>query len=209
MIIIKREKPMNEAKTPKKSENTVLGEKFEEALIFATQTHNKQFRKSTKIPYISHLMSVTALVLEYGGSEDVAIAALLHDAVEDQGGQEMANEIRQRFGEVVAKIVLDCSDTDEMPKPPWRNRKEKYLEHLKSANPMSVMVSAADKLHNIRCILSDYRQIGDEVWKRFNAGREDLLWFYFTFGQIISDKMPKNYNEEYRGILEQLFKDKY
>ena len=123
-------------------------------------------------------MGVASLVLEFGGDEDMAIAALLHDVVEDCGGVAMLKEVRRRFGPRVAKIVDGCTDSDTDPKPPWRERKESYLRHLKKANGETRLVSAADKLNNVRSILSDYREVGESIWARFNGGREGTLWYY-------------------------------
>ncbi|MBN9391691.1 MAG: HD domain-containing protein [Chloroflexi bacterium] len=157
---------------------TVLTKRYNEAFKMAARLHAKQFRKGTAIPYLSHLMAVSSLVLEQGGSEDEAIAALLHDAVEDQGGAPVLEEIRRTFGPVVAEIVEGCSDTDVVPKPPWRERKETYIAHVALASPSVRLVSAADKLHNARAILADYRALGDALWSRFNPGKDDILWYY-------------------------------
>jgi (p)ppGpp synthase/HD superfamily hydrolase len=140
--------------------------------------HMQQTRKKTAIPYIAHLMSVSALVLEAGGDEDLAIAALLHDVVEDCGGKPMLQEVRKRFGQRVARIVAGCTDSDSYPKPPWRERKETYLRHLRDANADVRLVSAADKLHNVREVLRDYRAEGEPVWQRFGGKREGTLWYY-------------------------------
>jgi GTP pyrophosphokinase len=157
---------------------SMLSPRFCDALVYATQLHRDQRRKGTHIPYVSHLLAVTALVLEHGGTEDEAIAALLHDAVEDQGGAETREAIRERFGEDVAAIVDGCTDADTLPKPPWCERKKAYIEHIECA-PRSVrLVSAADKLHNARAILADYRQLGEPLWGRFNGGRDGTLWYY-------------------------------
>ncbi len=155
-----------------------LTARFEEALVYATQLHARQKRKGTHIPYVAHLLSVAALVLEDGGDEDEAIAALLHDAVEDQGGRATLEEIRRRFGERVAAIVEACSDADTIPKPPWRARKERYLEHLHQAPADVRRISAADKLHNARAILADLRSSGEKVWERFTGGKDGTLWYY-------------------------------
>jgi (p)ppGpp synthase/HD superfamily hydrolase len=155
-----------------------LSPDFAEALSYAAQLHKEQTRKGGTIPYISHLISVAGIVLEYGGSEDEAIAALLHDAVEDQGGLPTLERIRRRFGGTVAEIVEGCTDADVIPKPPWRARKEAYLAHLPSASESVQFVSAADKLHNATAILRDYLQDGEEVWKRFKGGKEGTLWYY-------------------------------
>jgi (p)ppGpp synthase/HD superfamily hydrolase len=159
---------------------------FEEALIFATQLHTHQTRKGSQTPYIAHLLSVTALVIESGGDEDTVIAALLHDAVEDQGGLDTLAEIRQRFGKRVAEIVDSCSDADTSPKPPWKERKEAYLNHLTKATPEARLVSMADKLHNARSILRDLRQ-GKNIWEKFNGGKEGTLWYYTSLVHIFRE----------------------
>jgi len=155
--------------------------RFDTALQFASGLHHQQPRKGVSIPYIAHLMSVCALVLEAGGNEDQAIAALLHDAVEDRGGRSTLETIRQMFGDRVASTVESCSDsmaTNPDKKLPWRERKVKYLEHLQTASGDALLVSAADKLHNARAVLADYRELGEGLWSRFNAPKEDQLWFY-------------------------------
>lgn len=159
---------------------TKLGPRFLRAFLFAAEKHAAQTRKASTIPYIAHLMGVASLVLEAGGDEDLAIAALLHDVVEDCGGAPMLKEVRRRFGKRVAKVVDGCTDADTYPKPPWRERKEKYIRHLKAADADTRLVSAADKLNNVRSILSDYRALGESVWSRFNGGREGTLWYYRT-----------------------------
>jgi len=155
-----------------------LSTRFEEALVFATQLHAGQTRKGTTIPYIAHLLAVTAIVLEYGGNEDEAIAALLHDSIEDQGGASTREEIRKRFGDRVEEIVDGCTDTDVTPKPPWQTRKEAYIAHIGMASAPVRLVSAADKLHNARAVLEDYRIVGEVLWTRFNGGKEGTLWYY-------------------------------
>jgi (p)ppGpp synthase/HD superfamily hydrolase len=155
-----------------------LGPRFLRAFLFAAEKHAGQTRKASTIPYIAHLMGVASLVLEFGGDEDMAIAALLHDVVEDCGGAPMLKEVRRRFGIRVAKIVDGCTDSDVDPKPPWRERKETYIRHLKTADTETRLVSAADKLNNVRSILSDYRKVGESVWTRFRGGREGTLWYY-------------------------------
>jgi len=150
------------------------------AFLFAAEKHSGQTRKASSIPYLAHLIGVASLVLEAGGDEDLAIAALLHDVVEDCGGAPMLKEVRRRFGPRVAKVVEGCTDADTYPKPPWRERKEKYIRHLRRADSETRLVSAADKLNNVRSILSDYRNLGEAVWLRFNGGREGTLWYYRT-----------------------------
>ena len=164
-----------------------LGPRFEEALVFATQLHAHQTRKSSQTPYIAHLLSVTGLVLEAGGDEDMAIAALLHDAVEDQGGLETLTKIRARFGERVANIVDVCSDAYEIPKPPWQRRKETYLKHLQDAPADARLVSLADKLHNARSILRDLNKDGERVWEKFNGGKAGTLWYYRSLVRIFQN----------------------
>jgi (p)ppGpp synthase/HD superfamily hydrolase len=154
------------------------GEKFEEALLYAARLHRDQTRKGTDTPYVTHLLAVVAIVGENGGTEDEVVAALLHDAPEDQGGEERLEDIRTRFGDAVAKVVAGCTDTYEEPKPAWRQRKEVYVKRMASA-PVSVrLVSAADKLHNARSILADLRSLGDDLWDRFTGGKEGTLWYY-------------------------------
>jgi len=157
-----------------------LGPRFHRAFLFAAEKHSGQTRKASTIPYIAHLMGVASLVLEAGGDEDLAIAALLHDVVEDCGGAPMLKEVRRRFGSRVAEVVDGCTDAYEVPKPPWRERKESYIRRLKKESADTRLVSAADKLNNVRSILSDYRAVGESVWERFNGRREGTLWYYRT-----------------------------
>ena len=154
------------------------GEKFEEALLYAARLHRDQTRKGTDTPYITHLLAVAAIVGENGGTEDEVVAALLHDAPEDQGGEERLEDIRVRFGEAVAEIVDGCVDTYEDPKPAWRPRKEAYVERMETAPASVQLVSAADKLHNARSILADLRSLGDDLWDRFTGGKSGTLWYY-------------------------------
>lgn len=156
----------------------MLSDKFTEALVYAAQLHATQIRKGSGVPYIAHLLGVASIALEYGANESEAIAALLHDAIEDQGGAKIRDEIQQRFGETVAAIVEGCTDTDLTPKPPWRDRKEAYLAHISHTSASVRLVSAADKLYNCQSILKDYRQIGDEIWQRFTGKKEGTLWYY-------------------------------
>jgi (p)ppGpp synthase/HD superfamily hydrolase len=166
------------------------GEKFERALIYASRLHKDQVRKGTSTPYITHLLAVASIVGENGGTEDEVVAALLHDAPEDQGGEATLREIRARFGDEVAEIVEDCTDTYEDPKPPWRERKERYLAHLASASDSVRLVSSADKLHNARTVLSDYRLLGEDLWTRFNGKKEGTLWYYRAIVDTLPGKGP-------------------
>jgi len=160
------------------SEALPLTERFDKAVAYAGLVHGGQPRKGTSIPYVSHLLAVCALVLEDGGDEDEAIAALLHDAVEDGGGAPRLEHIRLHFGNRVASIVQACSDTDQIPKPPWKERKTRYIAHIRDASPEARRVSCADKVHNARSILRDYRALGEELWKRLNASGDETLWYY-------------------------------
>jgi GTP pyrophosphokinase len=156
-----------------------LSERFTDALVFATELHANQTRKGGGVPYIAHLIGVASIALEHGANEDEAIAALLHDAIEDQGGAATREEIRRRFGDTVTEIVDGCTDTDTTtPKPPWRQRKEAYIARLPNESTSVHLVSAADKLYNSRSILTDYRLIGDAVWERFHGGKTGTLWYY-------------------------------
>jgi GTP pyrophosphokinase len=156
----------------------ILSQRFIDALTFATTLHANQIRKGSGVPYISHLLGVTSIALEHGANEDEAIAALLHDAIEDQGGVATREEIRRRFGDTVTEIVNGCTDADTTPKPPWLQRKEAYIAHIPTASTSVRLVSAADKLHNARSILTDYYIVGEAVWKRFQGGKEGTLWYY-------------------------------
>jgi (p)ppGpp synthase/HD superfamily hydrolase len=173
-----------------------LGPRFLRAFAFAAEKHKGQTRKASTIPYIAHLMGVASLVLEAGGDEDLAIAALLHDVVEDCGGAPMLKEIRRKFGQRVAKVVDGCTDADAYPKPPWRERKEKYIARLKKENADTRLVSAADKLNNVRSIVSDYRAIGESVWSRFNGGRDGTLWYYRTLRDQFLPHKPNRITRE-------------
>jgi (p)ppGpp synthase/HD superfamily hydrolase len=155
-----------------------LTARFDEAFAYAHAAHGAQTRKGTAAPYIGHLMGVASIVLDDGGGEDEAIAALLHDAAEDAGGRERLADIRARFGDSVAAIVEDCTDTWTTPKPPWLARKKHYLEHARALGPPSLRVSSADKVHNSYAILRDLRNIGDKVWERFTPKPDDVLWYY-------------------------------
>ena len=166
------------ADSPEDSPSVPLGPRFEAALILAAQLHQQQLRKVSGTPYVSHLLSVAALVIEAGGSEDEAIAGLLHDAVEDQGGAPTLERIRQQFGADVAGIVADCSDADVIPKPPWQARKQRHIEHVRGASRSVRLVTCADKLHNARCVVLDLRVEGERVWERFRGGRDGSLWYY-------------------------------
>jgi GTP pyrophosphokinase len=182
-----------------------LSTRFEDALKLANRLHLKQVRKGTDIPYMAHLLGVASIALEHGADEDEAIAAVLHDAVEDQGGQPTLTRIRKRFGPRVAGIVEGCTDADTIPKPPWKQRKTRYIEHLHQAKPSVLLVSAADKLHNARSILGDFREHGEALWDRFAGGRDGTLWYYrelvTAFGNVGA---PKRLLEELNRVVSEL-----
>ena len=168
----------------------VLTKRFNGAFLLASELHSSQPRKGTNVPYISHLLAVASLVIEHGGDEDEAIAGLLHDAVEDCGGLPTLSRIRNEFGDKVADIVDGCTDAYTEEKPDWRPRKEAYIMHLEDASASVLLVSSADKLHNARSILSDYREIGDALWSRFTASGEDTLWYYRSITDVFLRRRP-------------------
>jgi (p)ppGpp synthase/HD superfamily hydrolase len=170
----------------KYTKERLLSPAFNEAVSWALDLHANHLRKGTAIPYVSHLMAVTANVLEAGGTETEAMAAILHDAVEDTAAT--VEDVRERFGDEVAGIVDGCSDADVIPKPPWKARKLAYIEHLKEASESVLIVSMADKYHNANAILKDYREIGEELWNRFNGGREGSLWYYEELAKVITPR---------------------
>jgi len=155
-----------------------VSRRFENALVYATRIHGGQLRKKTRIPYIAHILGVTAIAMEYGANETEAIAALLHDAVEDCGGEKRLRDIEKKFGKGVAKIVDGCTDTYEKPKPAWLERKKNYVAHLKDSDSSTRLVSASDKLHNTRAILAELRRHGLQVFERFSGKKDGTLWYY-------------------------------
>ena len=167
----------------------LLGDRFSQALVYACRLHAEQTRKEKPTPYFAHLMAVSSMVLECGGGEDEAIAALLHDAAEDQGGQATLDEIQERFGPRVAGMVAECSDSlvdvDSESKRPWRQRKEEFLARLVDASPGCRLVAACDKLHNLSDVLADYEVIGEDLWDRFSGGREGSAWYYREIAGIL------------------------
>lgn len=152
--------------------------RFIQAFSLAEELHRRQHRRGSEVPYITHLMAVASLVGEHGGSEDQVMAALLHDAVEDQGGEETLERIRDYFGEKVAGLVEACSDARAEPKPAWLPRKQLFLDALRTASPEVKLIVAADKLHNVRTLIRDYRKVGESLWDRFTGKREGTLWYY-------------------------------
>jgi (p)ppGpp synthase/HD superfamily hydrolase len=170
-----------------KEERVHLSKQFEKALVYATRIHGGQLRKKTRIPYIAHILGVSDIAMEYGANETEAIAALLHDAVEDCGGAKRLRDIERKFGKAVAKIVDGCTDTYEFPKPPWLERKKVYVAHVRRAPVSTKLVSASDKLHNIRACLMTYRQEGEKLWARFSGGKDGTLWYYRALVSAFGD----------------------
>src|SRR3954471_10588887 len=173
-----------------------LTERFDEALLFASRHHRDQLRKGSRVPYMTHLMSVSALVMEHGGTEDQAIAGLLHDAVEDapagQGGAVLA-EIKERFGDAVADMVAACSDglnDSGERKGTWQERKQAYVDALPHKSLDALLVTAADKTHNGLCIAADVRRYGRDFWSTFNASRDELLWYYTSVRDVVATRLP-------------------
>jgi (p)ppGpp synthase/HD superfamily hydrolase len=185
----------------------ILSPRFEQALTYAAVIHSGQTRKGSKVPYIAHLLAVASLALEYGANEDEAIAALLHDAAEDAGGEGRLADIRARFGSAVADIVDGCTDTYETPKPPWRKRKEAYIAHLAHASHGALLVSCSDKLHNARSIVADLREHGPTTWAKFKGGRDGSLWYYRTMVEVFNKTdLPQGLVEELRLTVETIEK---
>ena len=181
-----------------------LSSQFEQALIYAANVHATQVRKGTSIPYMAHLLGVCSIALEYGANETEAIAALLHDAVEDQGGLGRLDDIRARFGSDVAEIVMGCTDSFQTPKLPWEERKRAYLAHLPNASRPILLVSASDKLYNAQATLRDLYRVGNEIWKRFNVPREKTLWYYRALVNIYLQVGPARLNDELGRVVAEM-----
>jgi (p)ppGpp synthase/HD superfamily hydrolase len=182
-----------------------LMQKFDDAMAYAAEKHRNQRRKGGNIPYLGHLLSVAGYVIEADGTESEAIAALLHDTAEDQGGQETLDEIRRKFGDEVADIVEECSDTVVTPKPPWRERKQRYIDHLSEASDSAILVSVADKLHNAHAILRDFRAQGDELWHRFNVkDPQQHLWYYKSLLKVYRKRIHNGLVDELSGVIDEL-----
>lgn len=198
---------MPETKLPE----PVLSPRLADAVGYALQLHARQPRKGGTIPYLSHLLATSAFVLEHGGTEDQAIAALLHDAAEDGPenvpgltAEQVLTSIAERFGPEVADIVRACSDTVEHPKPEWEIRKHRYLDHLRTASDDMLLVSASDKLHNLLTIGADYREHGEVVFERFDADADRVRWYYVSLVEVFSDRLgpthPRLVAELERGL---------
>jgi (p)ppGpp synthase/HD superfamily hydrolase len=166
----------------------LITDQYDRALAFASALHRTQTRKGTNIPYISHLMAVSSLVMEYGGNEDQSIAGLLHDSIEDQavnygGVDKLRSYIAAQFGQEVLRIVNACTDAEVTPKPPWQDRKQAYIRHIRDADSAVALVSCCDKLHNARAIVADLRVLGDELFGRFTASKDQTLWYYRSLAE--------------------------
>ncbi len=182
----------------------LLTPRFASALVYAAELHQQQERKVSGVPYIAHLLRVSGIVLEYGGNEKEAIAAMLHDAVEDQGGSPVLEAIREKFGETVAAIVAGCSDSFARPKPPWRQRKQDHVDHVRAAAPSVRLVVAADKLDNTRSLLREYRVRGESLWGFFHGGRQGTLWYYGAMLAALKEPGSSPLVEEFERTLEEL-----
>ena len=188
----------------------MLSTRFDQALSYASMIHRIQVRKGSGVPYISHLLGVASITLEFGGNEDQAIAALLHDAAEDQGGEVRLHDIRITFGEAVEKIVRDCSDSMGAEKPAnardrkteWRLRKEDYLEELPNKSASSLLVSLADKTHNAEAIIADVHRSGPAVWERFTGKQDGTIWYYQGLLTIFNAQMPEHASRLDRAVSE-------
>jgi GTP pyrophosphokinase len=183
---------------------TRLTARFEEALMLANRIHAGQVRKATTIPYIAHPLAVAGLVLQAGGSEDQAIAALLHDVIEDHSDKISLVEITVRFGATVAAIVEGCTDAKTQPKPPWRLRKERYIAHLQDAPADERLVATADKLHNAWTTLSDYREQGEQIWERFSGRRAGTLWYYRALVDMLDRPDASPLVAEFKRVVAEL-----
>lgn len=181
-----------------------LTQRFEQAFVYAHRLHATQLRADGKTPYIAHLMSVAALVLEIGGDEDEAIAALLHDAIEDQGGEKIRQSIQQEFGDRVTQIVAGCTEMAQYPPLSWYERKQQYLEHLRHASPSVRRVVLADKLHNVRSLLASLSEEGAEVWHHFNSEQAETLWFYRAVWSVLQEREENYWIQLYSQVLGEL-----
>jgi (p)ppGpp synthase/HD superfamily hydrolase len=191
-------------KTKREKRKPIYSERFTEAFVYAVRLHARQTRKGTNKPYIGHLMSVASIVIAYGGDEEMAIAGLLHDVVEDQGGEKRFREIRRKFGKRVARIVDGCTDTVEDPKPPWLQRKMDYIARVAREAEDTRLVSAADKLSNVRDILEDLRADGEKAFTRFTGKKVGTLWYYRTLVEVFREAGTNPLVEEFDHVVSEL-----
>ena len=183
---------------------SALGPRFDQAFLLAAELHRDQTRKGSGVPYLSHLLAVAALTIEHGGDEEVAVAALLHDAIEDQGGDPIRRRIRAHFGERVADLVEACTDADVIPKPPWQARKEAFIAELTTAPHEVRLIVACDKLHNASATLDDLRADGPAVWEKFKGGKHGTLWYLRSVLEIIEPDLPQRLAHRLRRTIEAL-----
>jgi (p)ppGpp synthase/HD superfamily hydrolase len=183
---------------------TQLTQRYKAALELCFDLHQTQTRKGSGVPYLAHLLTVSSLVLENGGNEDQAIAALLHDAVEDQGGQDTLKRIRESFGDEVARIVEGCTDAYTNPKPPWKERKTAYLLNLQTADQKTLLVSLADKVHNARSILADLQSGDANIWDKFKGGREGTIWYYQSLAEFFDKTSFRRLRNELRQLVDEI-----
>ena len=177
--------------------------RFRNALGYASAIHGGKLRKKTRIPDIAHILGVTAIALEYGADETEAIAALLHDAAEDAGGMRRLKDIERKFGRDVARIVDGCTDTYQKPKPSWLERKKTYVRHVRTASQSTKLVSASDKLQNVRSLLRNYREEGERLWRRYPEGKRAALWYYRALVRAFTGKRIRSLVQELnRGVTE-------
>lgn len=169
----------------------MLTERFDDALVYASRIHREQIRKGSGVPYIAHLLGVASLALEAG-------------ATEDQGGPARLADIRERYGDDVAEIVGHCTDADVEPKPPWRPRKEAYIASLANKPETSLLVSLADKTHNIGTILADLASSGNSVWDRFTGKKDGTLWYYAALAESFQTKLPGHSSERFAAMVVEL-----
>lgn len=182
----------------------MLGPRFDQAFQLASELHRAQTRKGSGAPYVSHLMAVAAFAVEHGADEDTAVAALLHDAVEDQGGDPVRRRIREEFGERVARLVEGCTDAEVIPKPPWRPRKEAFIRNLAEQPAEVRLIVACDKLHNAACTLDDLRAQGASVWEKFKGGRDGTLWYLRSVTEVVAPDVPQRLATRLRRTIEAL-----
>lgn len=188
---------------------TTLTNRFDRSLVFASDLHRDQLRKGTAIPYIAHLLGVASIALEHGANEDEAIAALLHDSIEDQSRNDAASlrrRIREEFGEIVLTIIEGCTEADAIPKPPWRERKAAYLAHIAKAPRSVLLISAADKLHNARSIVADLQSHGPAIWERFKGSREGSLWYYRSLVATFKQRLPSALSDQLEKVVSEMEK---
>lgn len=178
--------------------------RFRYAFDYAATLHASDVRKGSRIPYLSHLLEVCAIVLRYGGNEDAAVAALLHDAAEDHGGTPRLADIQRNFGKAVAVIVEECTDSTRTPKESWEIRKRRYVKHLPDVSKGGLLVSAADKLANVRAILAEHYVVGDEVYKRFKRPKRRTLWYYNALSRAFTALLPGDLPKELRRTVAEL-----